>query len=113
MTDMLEKKSISIFYYASYYWLIFYYSEIERNKEMADEFFKKIELVVCNDEDSNAKGVLAYYYYKLYNDDTKAKTLIEEGLSVIDKYSFGSERAFEKELLLKLKREIDSKPLSF
>ena len=109
MTDMLEKKSISIFYYASYYWLIFYYSEIEKDKEKADEFFKKIEPVICNDEDSNAKRVLAYYYYRVYNDAEKAKSYIEEGLSKIDKYSFGSDRAFEKELLLKLKNEIESK----
>ena len=112
MTDMLWKKSLNLFYFASYYWLIFYYSEIEKDKEMADDFFRIIEPVVCNDEESNAKRVLAYYYYRVYNDSEKAKTLIEEGLSGIDKYSFGEERVFEKELLLKLKNEIDSKPVT-
>ena len=46
---------------------------------------------------------------RVYNDAEKAKSYIEEGLSKIDKYSFGSDRAFEKELLLKLKNEIESK----
>lgn len=109
MTDILWKKSFNLFYFASYYWLIFYYSEIEINKEKADDFFKIIGPVICNDEDSNAKRVLAYYYYRVYNDAEKAKSYIEEGLSKIDKYSFGSDRAFEKELLLKLKNEIESK----
>ena len=112
MTDILWKKSMNLFYFASYYWLIFYYSEIEKNKDKADDFFKIIEPVVCNDEESNAKRVLAYYYYRIYNDAEKAKSLIEEGLAGIDKYSFGEERVFEKELLLKLKNEIDSKPVT-
>lgn len=113
MTDMLWKKNMNLFYYYSYYWLIFYYSEIEKDKEKADDFFKKIDAFISNDEESNAKRVLAYYYYRLYNDGNKARTLIEEGLSTIDKYSCGSERALEKKLLLNLKNEIESKPIDF
>ncbi len=109
MTDMLWKKSLNLFNFASYYWLIFYYSEIEKDKEKADDFFKIIEPFICNDEESNAKRVLAYYYYRVGNDAEKAKSLIEEGLAGIDKFSFEVERNFEKELLLKLKTEIENK----
>lgn len=111
ITNMLWNRKLNLIYYQAYYWLIFYYSEIEIDKEKADVFFRKIEPVICNDEDSNAKRILAYYYYKLYNDSEKAKTLIEEGLSVIDKYAFGADRNLEKELLVKLKNEIETKRL--
>ena len=100
MTDILRKNNTNIVNYLcnylAYYWLIFYYSEIETDKEKADDYFKKIEPIICNDEDSNAKRILAYYYYRLYNDSEKAKSLIEEGLSRIDKFSFGPDRALEK-----------------
>ena len=93
-------------YYLAFYWLVFYYSEIKTDKEKAEDFFKKIEPIIINDEDSNAKRVLAYYYYRINNDAEKAKSFIEEGLSTIDNFSFGSDRALEKDLLLKLKNEI-------
>ncbi len=110
MTDILIKKNTNIVnflcYYLAYYRLVFYYSEIKTDKEKADCFFKKIEPIINNDEDSNAKRVLAYYNYRINNDAEKAKSFIEEGLSRIDKFSFGPDRALEKDLLLKLKNEI-------
>lgn len=110
MTDILMKNNTNIVNYLcnylGYYWLVFYYSEIKTDKEKAEDFFKKIEPIIINDEDSNAKRVLAYYYYRINNDAEKAKSLIEEGLSRIDNFSFGPDRALEKDLLLKLKNEI-------
>lgn len=110
MTDIILKKNTNIVNYLcnylAYYWLIFYYSEIKTDKEKADCFFKKIEPIIINDEDPNAKRVLAYYFYRINKDAEKAKSLIEEGLSRIDTFSFGPDRAFEKKLLIKLKDEI-------
>ncbi len=111
ITDMLGNRNLNLLYYLAYYWQIFYYSEIETDIEKANEFFKKIEPIIINDEESNAKRVLAYYYYRVHNDTEKAKSLIEEGLSQIDKYAFGADRTLEKDLLLKLKNEIESKRL--
>jgi hypothetical protein len=116
MSDLLVNKNTNIVNYLcnylAYYWLLFYYSEIETDKEKADDYFKKIEPIICNDEDSNAKRILAYYYYRIYNDSEKAKNLLEEGLARIDKYSFGPDRVLENKLLLKLKNEIESKGLN-
>ena len=110
--DILWKKDFNIINclcnYLAYYWLVFYYSEIEPDKEKADNYFKTIEPFLTNDEESNARRVLAYYYYKLYNDTEKANNLIEEGLSKIDKIAFGADRKIEKNLLLKLKNEIET-----
>ena len=115
MSDLLGNKNTNIVNYLcnylAYYWLLFYYSEIETDKEKADDYFKKIEPIICNDEDSNAKRILAYYYYRIYNDSEKAKNLLEEGLARIDKFSFGPDRALENKLLLKLKNEIETKRL--
>lgn len=106
MSDILFNKNMNLAYYLAYYWLVFYYSEIKTNKEKADCFFKKIEPIINNDEDSNAKRVLAYYHYRINKDSEKAKKLIEEGLSRIDQYAFGADRTLEKDLMIKLKKEI-------
>ena len=111
IADILWKKDFNIINclcnYLAYYWLVFYYSEIEPDKEKADNYFKTIEPFLTNDEESNARRVLAYYYYKLYNDTEKAKNLIEEGLARIDKFDFEADRNLERNLLLKLKNEIE------
>ncbi len=107
MTDIVWERDYLLPETGVYYWLIFYYSEIEPSKELAEKFREKIWATLSKDNDSNAKRVLAYYFYRLYKDKAKAKTLLDEGLSTIDKFSMGAERVFEKELLLKLKNEIE------
>ena len=113
MTDIVWERDYLLPETGVYYWLIFYYSEIEPSKELAEKFREKIWASLSKDPDSNSKRVLAYYFYRLYNDEAKAKALIDDGLSAIDKFSMGAERTFEKELLLKLKNEIESKPIDF
>lgn len=113
MTDILWEKEFLLNSAGAYYWLIFYYSEFEPSLEKADRFRDKAWTVLSKDNEANAKRVLAYYFYRLHNDEAKAKILIDEGLSAIDKYSMGVERALEKDLLLKLKKEIESKPIDF
>ena len=113
MTDILWEKEFLLNNTGAYYWLIFYYSEFEPSLEKAERFRDKAWTVLSKDNEANAKRVLAYYFYRLHKDEKKAKILLDDGLSVIDKYSMGAEREFEKNLLLKLKNEIESKPISF
>lgn len=109
LAEILIKQFFLLNYYRAYYWLIFYYSEFENNKEKADIFLKKVKPALSIDEDPAAKIVLAYYHYRMYEDETRTLSLIEEGLSVVDDNIIPAERNLQKKLLLNLKNEIESK----
>ena len=103
MKDYYAKREYIMQETLSYYWLIFYYSRYEINPMNADAFFERVSRTLINDADANAKRVLAYYYYGVKNDITKAQQYIREGFAVIDKFSLpGAERELERKLLLDL-----------
>ncbi len=103
MRKYFAKRDFIIQETLNYYWLIFYYSRYEIIPANADAFFTRVSGTLLSDPDSNAKRVLAYYYYGVKNNVEKARQYIREGLAVIDKFSApGAERELERKLLLEL-----------
>ena len=109
LSELVIKQMFLLNFCKAYYWLIFYYSEFEIDKEKADIFLKKAKPALSIDNDPSAKMVLAYYSYRMYEDKANAMSLIEEGLSVVDDNLILAEKNLQKKLLLNLKNEIESK----
>ena len=113
MTDFYGKRDYIVQETLSYYWLIFYYSRYEINPANADAFFTRVSGTLLSDSDSNAKRVLAYYYFGVKRDVEKAEQYIKEGLAVIEKFSLpGAEREQERKLLLDLEAIISRNRMS-
>ncbi len=107
MTEYYFRRDFVLQDVLSYYWLIFYYSHYNLSPTMADMFFARVSGTLLNDNDANAKRVLAYYYYGIKNDIEQAKHYIKEGLAVVDEFSLpGSERELERKLLKDLESVI-------
>ncbi len=112
MTTLLSSRDYIMQETLNYYWLIFYYSRFEINPTLADLFLEKVRAVIFNDLDSNAKRVLAYYYYGIKQDVNRAKRYVDEGLASLDKFSVsGDERELERKLLLELNEHIAASQL--
>ncbi len=100
MREYFAKRDYILQETLNYYWLIFYYSRYEIKPVNADAFLERVSNTLLNDNDANAKRVLAYYYYGVKNDIPKAQQYIREGVAVVDKFSVpGPERELERKLL--------------
>ena len=107
MTEYYFRRDFIIQDVLSYYWLIFYYSHYNLSPTMADMFYERVSRTLLNDNDANAKRVLAYYYYGAKHDVDKAKQYVKEGLACVDNFSLpGSERELERKLLKDLEAVI-------
>lgn len=106
MTDYLLHKEFNPALTLNYYWLIFYYSRLEKNPAIADSLVEKMGASLTSDKDSNARRVLAYYQYGIKGNVRAAKRYVDEGLAVIESFSFPQERELERKLLLELDKEL-------
>jgi hypothetical protein len=91
----------------SYYWLIFFFSEIEPNAPLTDLLLKRLGDVINSDSDANAKRVLAYYFYNIRRDFTSAQKMVDEGFKALDSDSgLATERELERQLLSDLNERL-------
>lgn len=67
----------------TYYYLLFFFSEVEPNRQMADIVFNKIKGVITTDTDSNAKRMMAYYAFNIYRDVAGAERFVSEGYAAL------------------------------
>ena len=85
----------------AYYWLIFYFSEVEPNEENA-------KAIIRNDKDSNARRVLAYYMFNIQHNPERAEALVTEGFAALNtSHCLPTERELERKLLTKLNQRIN------
>lgn len=90
-----------------YYWLIYYFSDIEPDKANADLLLEKLGNVICNDKLPNARRVLAYYVFDHEHDLERAEELVTEGFAALDSGTFtNAERILERSLLTELNTRI-------
>ncbi|MBR5682851.1 MAG: hypothetical protein IKW96_06185 [Ruminococcus sp.] len=84
----------------SYYWLIFFFSEIEPNISLTDMLLKRLGDVIKSDKDANAKRVLAYYFFNIRRDFISAQQMVDAGFKALDSNSgLATERELERQLL--------------
>ena len=103
MTDYYRERAFILQDTPGYYLLVFYYSAFEPDEDMAEWFFDKVRCTLENDNDANAKRVLACYYLNIVKDYEKARQYTDEGLQTVDNYSIaGAERDLERRLLEEL-----------
>ena len=103
MTDYYRERAFILQDTPGYYLLVFYYSAFEPDEDMAEWFFDKVRCTLENDNDANAKRVLACYYLNIVKDYEKARQYTDEGLHTVDNYSIaGAERDLERRLLEEL-----------
>lgn len=90
-----------------YYWLIYYFSDVEPNKANADLLLQKIGNVIYDDNLPNAKRVLAYYVFNHEHDLERAEELVTEGFAALESGTFtNAERILERSLLTQLNTRI-------
>ena len=91
----------------SYYWLIFYFSEIEPNAPLTDMLLKRLGDVINSDKDANAKRVLAYYFFNIRRDFISAQKLVDEGFKALNSNSgLATEQELERQLLSELNERL-------
>ncbi|WP_028519221.1 hypothetical protein [Ruminococcus flavefaciens] len=85
----------------TYYCLLFFFSEIEPNRQFADMLFNRIKGTIINDTDPNGKRVMAYYAFNIYNDIAGAERFLSEAYAALGKWTgiLASEAELEKKLL--------------
>ncbi len=99
----------------SYYWLIFFFSEIEPNIPLTDMLLKRLGDVIKSDRDANAKRVLAYYFFNIRRDFISAQQMVDAGLQALNSNSgLATERELERQLLNELNERLQliNKPVS-
>lgn len=103
MTSSLNYKSYIMSDTGNYYDLIYFYSRIEPNRELAVHFMNRMRSVFADDPDANAKRVLAYYAYFVEGDREKARFFTDQAKSLVDVFSIpGMERELERRLVSEL-----------
>ena len=103
MTSSLKYKSYIMSDTGNYYDLIYLYSRIEPNRELAVHFMNRMRSVLADDPDANAKRVLAYYAYFVEGDREKARFFTDQAKSLVDVFSIpGMERELERRLVSEL-----------
>ncbi len=103
MTLSLKYKTYMIVDTGNYYDLIYFYSRIEPDRELAVHFMNKMRSVLADDPDANAKRVIAYYAYFVEGDRQKARVFIDQAKAVVDVFSIpGMERELERRLVSEL-----------
>lgn len=92
----------------AYYWLIFYFSEVEPNEENAKALLTNLGDIIRNDKDSNARRVLAYYMFNIQHNPERAEALVTEGFAALNtSHCLPTERELERKLLTKLNQRIN------
>lgn len=103
MTLSLKYKTYMMSDTGNYYDLIYFYSRIEPNRELAVHFMNRMRSVLADDPDANAKRVLAYYAYFVEGDREKARFFTDQAKSLVDVFSIpGMERELERRLVSEL-----------
>lgn len=91
----------------SYYWLIFFFSEIEPNAPITDMLLKRLGNVIKSDKDANAKRVLAYYFFNIRRDFTSAQQMVDAGFQALNSNAgLDTERELERQLLSDLNERL-------
>jgi len=88
--------------------LLFFFSEVEPNREFADMIFNKMEKTITADTDPNGRRVMAYYAFGIYNDIAGAERFLSEGYAALSEWTgtLASSAELEKELLDRLSSRI-------
>lgn len=102
---LVDKKASTFLYVMFYYWLIYYYSIYQQDWRYAAKYMNMAKTYIAHDKDANGKRVLAAYEFA-YGDRELARKYAEEGMSLVDQFSRGSERELEKKLLTELIEKI-------
>ena len=92
----------------TYYWLLFFFSEVEPNTQLADSIYNKIKGVITTDTDANAKRLMAYYAFNIYHDVAGAERFVTEGYAALGRMTgiLSSEGELEKKLLDRINARI-------
>jgi hypothetical protein len=91
----------------AYYWLIFYFSEVEPDEKSAKALLEKLGDIIRNDKDPNARRVLAYYMFNIQHNAERAEALVTEGFAALNTARcLSTERELERKLLTKLNSRI-------
>ena len=107
MLERLRERDFILQDGLKYYWLIYYFSDIEPDKANADLLLRKIENVIYSDNLPNAKRVLAYYAFDHEHDLEHAEELVSEGFAALEAGTFtNAERILERSLLTQLNTRI-------
>jgi len=91
----------------AFYYEIIFFSLLTGDNEKAVRYYEKAGKILVKDKDINGMRIKAYYAYYVENDNKKALSLAEEGVSVMDKYPFRGQAVFEEDQLQKLIRVIE------
>ena len=107
MNVILEREFIQQ-YTLSYYWLLYFFSEVEPNRQFADVVFNKVNGVLMTDTGTNGKRVMAYYAFDIYNVFAGAERFVSEGYAAFSNWpnALATEKELEKKLLDKLSSRI-------
>ncbi len=87
------------------YFILNYYSRVNVDYTKAVEAYKKIEDMLLADQDANAYRIRGFYALNILNDKDTALEFANQANSVVDHFSIGSEREYEKMLIHKLFEE--------
>ncbi|MBO7472541.1 MAG: hypothetical protein J6U00_00820 [Ruminococcus sp.] len=91
----------------SYYWLIYFFSEVEPNPQITDLLLERLGSVINKDNDANAKRVLAYYLFNIKRDFDGAQEMVNEGFRALDSDAgLATERDLERLLLTDLNERL-------
>lgn len=107
MTEYYQNREYIIQDTPGYYMLVFYYSVLEPQEDMAEYFFEKVKNAILTDPDANAKRILACYLLNVVKNHELARKYTDEGLLAVEKFSTGAERELERRLLLELNTTLD------
>lgn len=81
------------------YSLLFYYSYIDLNPVLANNYYYYVENQILKDSDANSFRVYAYYLYFVKNDKQKAYDTAMDGLKLCDKMPDKGFSFMERDLL--------------
>lgn len=91
----------------SYYWLIYFFSEVEPNPQITEMLLERLGNVINKDKDANAKRVLAYYLFNIKQDFPGAQEMVNEGFRALNSDSgLATERDLERLLLTDLNERL-------
>ena len=82
-----------------HYWLVYYYSVMVNNEELAKKYADGIWSVLMADEDSNAQRTLSAYYFGVARDKEKAMECFRKAKDGLPKIKYESERELEAKIL--------------
>ncbi|MBR6967613.1 MAG: hypothetical protein IKH78_03680 [Ruminococcus sp.] len=100
MMDRLIGQDFILQHAAAYYWLLFFFSEIEPNEGFANMILEKLDDLIRKDTDPNGKRILAYYTFNITRNIDLAEKLVNDAYGAIDgARMLDTEKDLERKLL--------------